>query len=293
MSQRAGSRARGYLSRGALLSLLLHVHLLAPIGLAAWIYGGRQEAAREAQRAQEVDVEFKDVTAAELPKDLPPDRTPPPDQLEPPQAGTAASRSAQASREQEARRSKKDGRSRREGGRKPEPEVPPTPPRRPAPPPEPQGAREDRRSRQRQGGRAAARREVPRAEEQPRRRGDARQATRTSRRRRRARRGVDEVGSRRPRSAPTRQKIAELEDQKSALGRKAPDVTPHDEPRGRAAKEHGRRGRKSLLALRDPRQAAARADARDRRPVAAARGGRRDRAAARRRCAAQRAIRRA
>ena len=27
-----------------------------------------------------------------------------------------------------------------------------------------------------------------------------------------------------------KQKIAELEDKKSALGRKAPDVTPHDEP---------------------------------------------------------------
>ena len=54
MSQRAGSRARGYLSRGALLALLLHVHLLTPIGLAVWIFAGRQEAAREAQKAQEV-----------------------------------------------------------------------------------------------------------------------------------------------------------------------------------------------------------------------------------------------
>ena len=84
MSQRAGSRARGYLSRGALLALLLHVHLLAPIGVAIWVFGGRQEAAREAQRAQEVDVEFRDVTAAELPKDLPPLEPAPPDQLEPP-----------------------------------------------------------------------------------------------------------------------------------------------------------------------------------------------------------------
>src|SRR5262245_20814081 len=84
MSQRPGSRARGYLSRGALLSLLLHVHLLTPIALAAWIFGGRQEAAREAQRAQEVDVEFKDVTTAELPKDLPPIDPAPPDQLQPP-----------------------------------------------------------------------------------------------------------------------------------------------------------------------------------------------------------------
>ena len=83
MSQRAGSRARGYLSRGALLSLLLHVHLLTPIGLAVWIFAGRQEAAREAQRAQEVDVEFRDVTAAELPKDLPPIEPAPSDDLQP------------------------------------------------------------------------------------------------------------------------------------------------------------------------------------------------------------------
>src|SRR5262245_38702125 len=83
MSQRPVLRVRGHLSRGALLSLLVHVHLLAPIGLAAWIYGSRQEAAREAQKAQEVDVEFKDVTAAELPKDLPPIE-PLPDQLEAP-----------------------------------------------------------------------------------------------------------------------------------------------------------------------------------------------------------------
>src|SRR3982751_659708 len=80
MSQRAGSRARGFLSRGALLSLLLHVHLLAPIGVVIWIYAGRQQAAREAQRAQEMDVEFQDAPAAELPKDLPPIE-PPPDQL--------------------------------------------------------------------------------------------------------------------------------------------------------------------------------------------------------------------
>ena len=83
MSQRPVLRVRGHLPRGALLSLLLHVHLLVPIGLAAWIYGGRQEAVREAQKAQEVDVEFKDVTAEELAPDLPPiDALP--DQLESP-----------------------------------------------------------------------------------------------------------------------------------------------------------------------------------------------------------------
>src|ERR1044072_3417207 len=83
MSQRPVLRVRGHWPRGALLSLLLHFRLLVPIGLAAWIYGGRQEAAREEQKAQEVDVEFKDVTAEELPPDLP-SIDPLPDQLEQP-----------------------------------------------------------------------------------------------------------------------------------------------------------------------------------------------------------------
>ena len=39
MSQRARSRARGFLSRGALLSLLVHAHLLAPIGIIMFLVG--------------------------------------------------------------------------------------------------------------------------------------------------------------------------------------------------------------------------------------------------------------
>src|ERR1051325_5183475 len=83
MQQRPPSRARGYLSRGALLALLVHVHVLTPIGVAAWIYGGRQQAAREAQRAQEGDVDFQQVAGPVLPKDRPPTE-PLADQLEPP-----------------------------------------------------------------------------------------------------------------------------------------------------------------------------------------------------------------
>src|SRR5258708_2115979 len=37
-------RARGHLSRGALLSLLLHAHLLVLVLVPAWILGGREEA---------------------------------------------------------------------------------------------------------------------------------------------------------------------------------------------------------------------------------------------------------
>ena len=73
MSQRARRRTRGFLPLGALFALLVHVQVLMPLGLAIFIFGRRQQSEREAQRAQEMDVEFQDASAAELPKDLPPD----------------------------------------------------------------------------------------------------------------------------------------------------------------------------------------------------------------------------
>ena len=41
MRRRLSTRARGNLSRGALISLLLHFNVVAPVVIAAWIYGGR------------------------------------------------------------------------------------------------------------------------------------------------------------------------------------------------------------------------------------------------------------
>src|SRR5882672_3184136 len=58
----------GHLGRGALLSLLGHGLLVAPVLVLVFIYAGREEA----QRAEEVDVAFRDVSADELPADLPP-----------------------------------------------------------------------------------------------------------------------------------------------------------------------------------------------------------------------------
>ena len=66
-----------------------------------------------------------------------------------------------------------------------------------------------------------------------------------------------------PEPGADKQKIAELEDKKSALGRRAPDVTPHDNPEV-AQKDERRRAQVAARAARS-RQAAARADARDRR----------------------------
>src|SRR5215471_16674897 len=74
MQQRKSKRAGGHMRRGALLSLLVHAHLLIPLLIVAWVYGGREEA----QRAEELDVAFQDVPIEELPADLPPLEPQPP-----------------------------------------------------------------------------------------------------------------------------------------------------------------------------------------------------------------------
>ena len=69
------TRARGHLGRGALASLLLHLHLLVPLLVVVFIYAGREEA----NRPEEVDVAFENVEPEQLPENLPPlDETPPP-----------------------------------------------------------------------------------------------------------------------------------------------------------------------------------------------------------------------
>ena len=70
------TRLRGHLGRGALLSLFLHAQLFVPLLVLIFVYAGREES----QRAEEVDVAFRDVTPEELPADLPPleDLTTPP-----------------------------------------------------------------------------------------------------------------------------------------------------------------------------------------------------------------------
>ncbi len=246
MSQRAGSRTRGYLSRGALLALLVHVHLLTPIGLLAWIYGGRQEAAREAQRAQEVDVEFKDVSAAELPKDLPPIE-PPPDQLEQPKPPPP--RPARRKQETKVAAAQKPTDDQKEVVKKPEAEVP-LPPMPPMPKPEPKGHEKvvdldnDKNVEPPPDAKYLAQKNN-RADVETR-------ATDTNLQKAQKGEGVASEKSDRDdtETGADKQKVAELEDKKSALGRKAPDVTPHDNPE--VAQQVQDETRKSLLALRDP-----------------------------------------
>src|SRR4051794_2707943 len=117
MRRRLVNRARGYLSRGALLSLLVHANLLLPLGIAAWVYGGRQEA----QRAEDMDVAFEDASTANLPKDLPP--------LEPPAEELRPEKPAKPERKKPERKLAQDAL------KKPE-KTPETPPKTPQPKPE-------------------------------------------------------------------------------------------------------------------------------------------------------------
>src|SRR5882724_7834451 len=77
---RPRGRLRGHLGRGAVLAFWLHAQVFVPLLIVVWIFAGREEA----QRAEEVDVAFRDVSNEELPADLPPiEETPPPPRATP------------------------------------------------------------------------------------------------------------------------------------------------------------------------------------------------------------------
>src|SRR5580698_6899170 len=138
MQQRPATRTRGFLSRGALISLLLHLNVVAPLVIAAWIYGGREEA----QRAEEVDVAFQAADQTELPPDLPPIE-PSPQTLEP-EAKRAPAPKPDKKHPELVKVPKPEPQKKPPPPpkkEKPEPEVvaPPMPPMPPPPPPDHRG----------------------------------------------------------------------------------------------------------------------------------------------------------
>jgi TonB family protein len=244
MPRQPVTRARGNLPRGALLSLLLHVHLLVPLGIVIWVYAGRQEAEREARLAQEIDVDFQAVDPADLPKDLPP-VDPVPDELKPPKPPEL-----KPLREKPTAlaQKKKEEEKKAEAKKDPEVIVPPLPPmpEPPAPPPPPPPDR---------GHEKIVDQETDKNEPPPADADYLAQSNHKAKEQMQARnRALEKSAHTKPEDElPTadKAKVAELEDQKSALGRKAPQVTPHVNPEAAAA-EQPEAARRSPLALRDP-----------------------------------------
>jgi hypothetical protein len=239
------SRARGHLGRGALFSLLLHVQVIAPLAIAAIVYGGREEA----ERAEEVDVGFEDVSPDDLPKDLPsidsPQDQPKPLEPDAKKPKVADLKKKEAEKQQEKPPEKQ----------KPEPEiVAPPPPQAeapPPPPPQPQRAHEklveindpEHEQKPPDDAKFLAEKNHKVAEETR-----ARETNLEA-----DGRGKNEASApsenQDPEVGGEKERIAQRQDRESAAGRQAPNVTPHQNPE-LASPEKERS--KSLLALRDP-----------------------------------------
>jgi TonB family protein len=247
-SRQTNRGARGYLSRGALLSLLIHANLLVPLGIAAWVYGGREEA----RKAEDLDVAFEEASAADLPKDLPPLEPLPPDDVRPEKPAKADRKKKPERKLAEVVKKKPP-----EPAPPPKPEevvVPPLPPMPPPPPPDHKAHEkivelddEDKKVEPPPDAKYLAQHNSKTDVETRARdtnleksqKGEG-QASAPSKRE------DEQVGG-------EKEKIAELEEQKSALGRKAPDVTPHENPQTASPKQDPEQPeKKSLLSLRDP-----------------------------------------
>jgi TonB family protein len=250
MRQRLSTRARGHLSRGALISLLLHANLVAPLAIAAWVYGGREEA----QRAEEMDVAFQAADQTALPPDLPPIEPTPEPPLEP-EAKKAPKPERQKKPEAEKKPEKQKKPEAAKKPEKPEPEVvvPPLPPMPPPPPPEHKAHEKivdldndkdvqpppDAKYLAQKNNRAEVETRAQDTNMVKDQKGDEKQASSPSNR------DDKQVGG-------EKERIAQLEEQKSMLGRAAPEVTPHVNPELSQPKDEPEHRDRSLLALRDP-----------------------------------------
>ena len=250
------TRLRGQLGRGVLLSVWLHAQLFVPLLILIFVYAAREEA----QRAEEVDVAFRDASNEELPADLPSlDEPPPPPQPVPPAPD-------------EVRHAEKDKKKKpKDQSKAPPPpklaEKPPEPPKPkpepevvvpPLPPmPKPEIPKPQDRSHQKMVDLDNDKKDVeppPDAKFLAQKNNRVAVETRaTDTNLEKAQKGSEGSSSPSERQdqeiGDDKSKIAELEEMKSQLGRKAPDVTPHVNPE--LSQPETPPTPKSLLALRD------------------------------------------
>jgi hypothetical protein len=221
----SSERLPRHLGRGALTSLFIHVGLLFPLVTLAFILGAREEA----RRAQEVELTFEEVDPADLPPDLPPiEPTPRPEEKKPEELAL-----------------------------RPEPEPPPQ--QQPPPPPE-QPPPPQQQPRQERAHEKSVDFEIeketepdPNAKFLAEKNNRVEQETRADRTNLERQQKGEESSStpsdrQDPEAGDEEDKVAKLEDRKSKLGRRAPDVTPHQQESLTPAPDNQR---KSLLSMRE------------------------------------------
>lgn len=246
------SRLRGRLGRGALIAFWLHAQIFVPLLIMIFVYAAREEA----QRAEEVDVAFRDASNEELPPDLPAvdDTVPPPRAM--PETPEQARKREEKKKKKEKKPVKLAEKQPQPEKQKPEPDVP-VPPLPPMPKP-PEIPKPENRSHEKMVD-LDNEKDVeppPDAKFLAQKNNRAEVETRaTDTNLQKAQQGTQ--GSAAPSDrqdteiGDDKAKIAQLDDEKSKLGRKAPEVTPHAEPELSEPEPPAPQKPKSLLALRD------------------------------------------
>ncbi len=241
------------------MALLLHVHLLGPLLVATFIYAAREQA----QRAEEVDVGFENVPPEELPRDLPPlDETPEPLANVPKQRSKPDRRDRTQDRKKEKREEavRKPDEKEKVAKQAPEPEVPvpPLPPMpQPQPTPRPPQPKLHEKIVDLDNDKDVEPPPDAKYLAQKNNRADVEtRATQTNMdREQKGGEGSQEPNGERhddQEIGDDRAKIAQLDEQKSKLGRAAPDVTPQKETEALERPDDKRpRQRSPVLSLRD------------------------------------------
>jgi TonB family protein len=230
------------LARGVVLSLFLHGQVLVPLIVATIVLAQREEAQKEAQKAEEVDVAFEDVKPEELPHDLPPlDDTPPPDPQAKPKREDRREKFRAEPTPKKTEPPPKPPKPAEELAKKSVPEVPPAPvppaPPPPAAPPPPPPPKLHEKIVDLDNPKEVEAPKDAKYLAQKNNRADV--ETRSDRTNlEREQKGGESSASDEPRPAPpekstpgdAKDKIAQLEDLKSKSGKSAPEVTPHKDP---------------------------------------------------------------